>query len=165
LIGREPEATETIRGNMLYAINGGTSHFTAVQGSDTRITDIFPAAYYYGLPTAKVGANILYDGSPIQNLITLNALTAVFTVTNAGVYYMSTANITPASGTYTLSVFIPAGGIEKVQGRNIPNSAGNYSWTTTGSFVVAAGGTFEIQSNFGAITGGINGAISIYRIA
>ena len=37
LMGREPEATENIRGTMLFAPNGGTDFFTALQANDERL--------------------------------------------------------------------------------------------------------------------------------
>jgi len=130
----------------------------------------FTPAYYFGLASGTASgdsANTLYGTNVLSSNISQNSVSGAFTVTEAGLYVVSSQDETFGGGFFAQAVYAPAG-VSRVlmfRGRADPASAGGWHYSVRGILSLAASGTFELRPVGKHPPNSVDGPIAIFRVA
>lgn len=142
--------------------------FKDEQGNE--IAQAFTPAYYFGLASgtgSTDSANTLYGTNVISSGITQAGTDGAFTVTDAGIYLVSSQDESFGGGFFAQAVYSPkgAGRVLMFRGRADPASAGGWHYSVRGLLSLGAGGTFEMRPSGKHPPFSVDGPIAIVRVA
>jgi len=130
----------------------------------------FTPAYYFGLASGTASgdaSNTLYGTNVLSSNISQSSVSGAFTVTEAGLYFVSSQDETFGGGFFAQAVYSPAGGsrVLMFRGRADPNSSGGWHYSVRGILSLAASGTFELRPVGKHPPNSVDGPIAIFRVA
>jgi hypothetical protein len=157
-----------------YNLNAGTIALataaqTIIEAINEVNTSAFTPSYYFGLASGTGStdtANTVYTTSVVSSRITQASTDGAFTVTDAGIYFVSSHDETFGSGFFAQAVYSPkgAGRVLMFRGRADPSSAGGWHYSNRGLLNLGAGGTFELRPDGKHPGTGEDFPVVIYRI-
>tara|TARA_R110000824_G_scaffold49501_3_gene139023 strand:- start:40 stop:534 length:495 start_codon:yes stop_codon:yes gene_type:complete len=129
----------------------------------------FIASYYFGLASgagSTDSSNTLYATNAVSSRITQASTDGAFTVTDAGIYFVSSHDESFATGFFAQAVYSPkgAGRVLMFRGRADPGGNGGWHYSNRGLLNLGAGGTFELRPSGKHPGTGEDFPVTIYRI-